>query len=454
MSDVIEQLVESVKQQPLLVFGIVAVALIIAVTMARRARRRQLAAEQVAAFESAPEEVEGGLPRRRKADERTPLGCIIGPGLFLVVGLGFLAIFAFPAAKVVKARWWLPLECQILASSVAAHSGDDGYTYSVEVTYRYVVDGVEYTGNRYKFLGGSSSGQEGKQKVVDSLPPGHVTTCWVDPDDPTESVLDRGLSWEYAFAILPLVFVTLGAVGLVMVLRARALSKSPEVTAEEGIEAAFESFSSERKNSTLPDPTPGELILEPEQTPGSKLGCIIFVALFWNGIVGIFVWQMIKHREVFMGCFLIPFILVGLLLLIGIPYQLLAMANPRPHLRIADGRLRPGGSTTLYWSFTGAARRLHSLKIDLEGREKVTYRSGDSSSTSTATFARVPLVEIQQRDLLAQGNARLEIPAEGMHSFEANRNQIAWFVVLHGQIKRWPDVSSEFEVNVLPELAP
>ncbi len=452
MSTIPEQLAESVAQQPLLLLGITAAALIIAVTMARRARKRRLAAEELSTFEPAREKASEGLPRRKRVD-RAAWGCVLGPALFLVVGLGFLAIFAFPASKVIQARSWRPLDCEILASSVAAHSGDDGYTYSVEVTYRYTFDGVEYTGSRYKFLGGSSSGHEGKQKVVDSLPPGHVTSCWVDPSDPTEAVLDRGLSWEYAFAILPLVFVTVGAVGLILALRALSAAKNPEVTVEKSFQTAFESLGGAGEARGLADPAPGELILEPEHTPGVKLGCMIFVALFWNGIVGVFVWQFIKSPDLFTGCFLIPFVIIGLLLLVGIPYQMLAMANPRPRLRLADGRLRPGGSTNLYWSFTGAARRLHSLKIDLEGREKATYRSGDSNSTSSATFARVPLVDLQQRDLIGEGSTQVNIPADAMHSFRANRNELAWFVVLHGKIRRWPDVGAEFEVEVLPELA-
>lgn len=416
--------------------------------LARIWRRRQPAAEP------SQTDVEGlaadTLPRRKPLQE-APWGCVVGPAVFLLVGLGFLLIFALPAIKVVKARFWPAVECEILASSVATHSGDDGATYSVEVTYRYAVDGVEYTASRYRFLGGSSSGRKGKQRVVDALQPGTVTTCWVDPEDPTQAVLDRNPSWHYAFALFPLVFVVLGAVGLVIGLRARALSKNAEVGAEQGIEAAVASLGGPQSEDVLPDIAPGEKLLEPAASPLGKLVGITLVALFWNGIVGIFVWQLIKSPEWFLGCFLVPFVLVGMLLLVGIPYQLLALANPKPHLRLADGRLRPGGETNLYWSFTGATRRLRSLKIELVGSEKVTYRSGDSTSTSTSTLARVPLVNQAQRGLLAQGNVLVEIPAGAMHSFKGRRNKITWAITLHGQIAGWPDVSEEFEVMVLPE---
>ena len=391
------------------------------------------------------------LPRRVRG-KTAVWGCVVGPAVFLVVGLGFSLFFAFPAVKVIKARSWDPVECEILASSVATHTGDDGSTYSVEVTYRYQVEGLEYTGNRYRFLGGSSSGREGKQEVVDSLPPGTTTTCWVDPESPDEAVLDRNLSWEYAFALLPLVFVGLGALGLVIALRARALARRADISTEESFEAAVASLGGPQKDDVLPAVPPGELLLEPAASPFGKLLGVIFFALIWNGILSIFVWQFTREPEWFLGCFLVPFVLVGLLLLTGIPYQLLALANPRPHLRLADGRLRPGGATNLHWHFTGATGRLRALSIRLEGRETVTYRSGDSSSSSSTAIARVDLVDRDQQGLLGQGNVLVEIPPGAMHSFNGRRNKIEWVLVLQGKIARWPDVNEEFEVAVLPEV--
>ena len=36
-----------------------------------------------------------------------------------------------------------------------------------------------------------------------------------------------------------------------------------------------------------------------------------------------------------------------------------------------------------------------------------------------------------------------------MHSFTAPHNKIEWKVKLHGDIRRWPDVRDEYELNVL-----
>jgi hypothetical protein len=184
-----------------------------------------------------------------------------------------------------------------------------------------------------------------------------------------------------------------------------------------------------------------------------RLGCATGVTLVWNGMVGIFVWHLSREPQWVLGCVLVPFVLIGLVLLASIPYSLLALANPRPHLRLADGRLTAGRSTTLDWRFSRAAGRLRSLSIRLEGRETVRFQRGDSSSQRTEVVARIPLVEETQQALLAQGSVRLELPAGAMHSFEGASNRILWVLVVHGAIARWPDVRDELEVVVLPQEA-
>ena len=56
-------------------------------------------------------------------------------------------------------------------------------------------------------------------------------------------------------------------------------------------------------------------------SPGGRLGCSIVVALFWNGIVSIFLVQMISgwiegKPDGCMTLFIIPFELVGLGLIV------------------------------------------------------------------------------------------------------------------------------------------
>lgn len=383
-------------------------------------------------------------------------GCMAGFFLvFLLAGLGFLAFFLVPAMKVVAARSWTAVDCEILASSVASHAGDDGATYSVEVRYRYEVDGVVYEGDRYEFMLGSSSGRAAKQRRVDALPVRSTARCYVDPQDPAEAVVYRGFTWVYLFALLPLVFMAVGGGGMAWALTAgrRAVEgKSPGQALASAGGGTFREIDS----WGTPVVAAGPVELEEELSPWGKLGCLIGITVFWNGIVSIFVWQIWREWSAghgFNGCvavFLIPFVLVGLLFLFGIPYQLLALANPRPRLTLSRAGVPLGGSAQLAWRFAGAAQRLRDLRIWIEGTESATYRRGTSSYTDTEVFATIEVVDLRRGMPLAQGSATIEIPADTMHSFEAAHNKILWTLKLTGSIVRWPDVITEFPFVVQP----
>src|SRR6185295_7997285 len=97
-----------------------------------------------------------------KGKGRFALGCFFT--FFLLFGLAMSVVFLWPVVLIAKAKSWRQVPCTILTSQVESHRGSKGgSTYSVAVTYEYVIDDQKYTGTRYKFMSGSSSGIEGKQ---------------------------------------------------------------------------------------------------------------------------------------------------------------------------------------------------------------------------------------------------------------------------------------------------
>ena len=413
------------------------------------------------------EKESGGRSISQRASATASPGCMAAFfGVFLVAGVGFSMFFLWPAIKVVRAQSWTATECAVERSWVESHSGEDGATYSIEVRYRYEVDGVEYAGERYEFMGGSSSGHDSKQKVVDRLAVGSVTTCYFDPDDPRSSVLHRGFGWVYLFAFLPLIFVAVGAGGMYWALTSgkkklgAAQARSwPAASPSSSGAAAATAASSFREIDEWSTPVVegGPVELEESLGPVGKLVGLIFVALFWNGIVSVFVWQVWKawHEEAGFeaGClslFLLPFVLIGLALLVGIPYQILALANPRPKLTLSRAAVPLGDSAQLQWRFRGSAGRLRSLRIYLEGSEQARYRRGTDTHTDTEVFATIDVVDRREGMPLASGSASIEIPEDTMHSFEGGNNKIVWTLKLHGDIPFWPDVISEFPFVVQP----
>jgi hypothetical protein len=185
---------------------------------------------------------------------------------------------------------------------------------------------------------------------------------------------------------------------------------------------------------------------------------ILFVALFWNGIVSVFVFQALKAwlkgggfmERWFLPIFLIPFVLIGLALIGAVVHALLGLFNPRPVLKISSRAIPLGGSFGLDWTVSRGLGRLERLIIELEGREQATYQSGKHTRTDKHVFHTVPIVDSTQRQEIQQGHALVQIPAAAMHSFRAPHNAIVWVLRLRGTIRLWPDVEAEYELEVLP----
>lgn len=399
------------------------------------------------------------------------LGLFFGVFLFAGIGLGWFLIR--PVAQAVGARSWREVPCTILESSVKSHDGSDSTTYSVAVLYEYEVDGRLYRSDRYRFLGGSSSGYDGKAEVVAGLPAGSRKVCYVDPKDPSRAVLDRSLGLWMLLALIPLGMVAGSLWGIVWSVGAGRGGPGKILVPPGGPVPGGVDFSDlEPYRSWLPEPrgaarrsaaggmaTPAvsdRLELKPSTGPVAKLVGITFVALFWNGIVSLFLKDVVagwRHGQGD-GChtlFLVPFVVIGLGLLLSIPYQILALFNPRPRLILDRSRLRPGEPARLSWSFSGAAGRIRRLKISIEGREEASYRQGTSTHTDRSTFATLVLFESDLRGTFASGEIEVSIPSGSMHSFAASNNKILWKLMISGEIARWPDVGEEFDLVVLPE---
>ena len=200
------------------------------------------------------------------------------------------------------------------------------------------------------------------------------------------------------------------------------------------------------------------ILLEPKVSPGAKLLVILAFALFWNGIVSVFVAEAVKgwragHPDWWLTLFLVPFVVIGLGFLGGVVYLFLALFNPRPRLRVTPGTVRLGNTLQVQWEITGRVHVLERLRLRLEGREEATYRRGTSSSTDRSVFADLEIANVTTRPELWSGSGSVTIPANLMYSFASEHNKIIWALQVHGQIARWPDLQEEFPVTVLPASA-
>jgi heme/copper-type cytochrome/quinol oxidase subunit 2 len=379
--------------------------------------------------------------------------------IFLLVGLGvFYAMFLRPVAKILDARGWIETPCVVVSSQVRSHDSDDGTTYSVDILYTYTVNGREYKSNRYHFLSGSSSGYQGKAEIVNRHPPGTRTVCYVNPNDPTNAVLERGFTNDLWFGLMPLLFVAVGGGGVYFTLRAarRAQVISPEM---KWLPKKVRYGAGRTAPSSVPrDGSTGPVVLKSAATPMAKLLVTFFIAAFWNGIVSVFVFQAVEswqkgRPEWFLTLFLIPFVLAGLVMIGAIGYFFLALFNPRATLTVNASAVPLGGTLELQWRVTGRVEVVKRLRIYLEGREEATYRRGTSTCTDKEAFATVELADATAHYDIRAGQHKVTLPADTMHSFESDNNKIVWTLRVHGEIERWPDLKEEFPVVVLPAPA-
>ena len=184
------------------------------------------------------------------------------------------------------------------------------------------------------------------------------------------------------------------------------------------------------------------MVLKPEASRIARLAGMIFICLFWNGLVGLFTYFEVtgnfKDAGWFVYIFLIPFQLIGLMLLWAVINSALTLLNPKPTLTLSADSVPVGGSLTLQWQMTGLVSRLRNLKIVLSGREEAHYRRGTSSYTDKNTFYETQIAEANDSNRIERGMATVSIPRNTMHSFIADDNKIIWSLKVTGEIGFFP----------------
>jgi len=77
------------------------------------------------------------------------------------------------------------------SSTITITNNSRDTTYSAVITYRYAVNGQNYTSDRYWYAGSGSGYQSDAQNTVNRYPAGAQVTVYYNPDKPDEAVLDN-----------------------------------------------------------------------------------------------------------------------------------------------------------------------------------------------------------------------------------------------------------------------
>jgi hypothetical protein len=376
--------------------------------------------------------------RRSAVAGRFGLGCFFL--IFLGVGLG--TAWPFLVAPLIEksgADRWKATPCTILESRVDSSTSKGSTTYRVAVRYEYEVHGRKYVSERYGFMGSVySSGRESKEAVVRSLPSGSTSVCYVNPRSPGQAVLDRSLSSDFVIGIVPLAFTLVGAIGLVFAVRAGRKAK-------DGIGPK----PAPRSTST---PAAAGAELKPSTTKAFRFGCVTLFALLWNGITGVFAFQAWASGGD--GCakvFTLPFIAVGLGLIVGVGYCFLALFNPTPRIRVVPGEARLGEEVEVFWETPGRLEKIVRWSIELEAYEEVRYRQGTRTTTEKSSLLTLPVARGDGGAGLRRGAVTLKVPPTAMHTLELSNNKVLWQFKVKGEIPKWPDVGEDLPFKVRPQ---
>lgn len=256
----------------------------------------------------------------------------LGGAAFSLVFLagGIMALWGMslgPGWDWVRAHSWVETPAVIESAELKQGRDSDGdTTYAVGVRYNYEFGRRKLTGTKYGFRKGKTNvGVNGMRKTVKYLKAHPRTTCWVNPDVPSEAVLDRSLPAGFFTGILfSLPFLTVGIAGSFWMLagpwsmrafRARRTRQIAELVREGAL--------------AWPGGDPVDVL-----SPGDRkvvfsrdsalvsAGAVTAINLFWNGIVGVFISIVVVEwmggkREWFLMLFLTPFVLIGSLMLYG-----------------------------------------------------------------------------------------------------------------------------------------
>jgi len=94
---------------------------------------------------------------------------------------------------------WVQVEARLLSGGYTSHRGDDSYSYEAYARYTYTIQGQTFTADRVGISGGSDNIGSYQQEIGSNLSRAHASgesiLVYVDPNDPSQAIIDRGVRW-------------------------------------------------------------------------------------------------------------------------------------------------------------------------------------------------------------------------------------------------------------------
>lgn len=351
-----------------------------------------------------------------------------------------------------------------------------GMVYRPAVRVEYQVAGQTYDDFTYDIHFHTphaySTDRQASAAPLDQFRPGDEIPIWYNPADPREFVVVRGYTWLLWFLLLlPVAFILIGGVGLALTIfhwgksvehRVATTQMARRLNPLKTEEADFGEFPNVPHDANITN-SPGTRLkyrLPIDLSRGWRLLGIFLACLFWNGIVTVFVILAINSHlqgrpEWLLTVFVLPFAAVGIAMIYFVIRELLVTTGVGPtQLEISAHPLRPGGKYEVL-VLQGGRLTIDAIDLLLVCDEVATYRQGTDTRTDRARVYSQPFLHREQIEVLPQmafeDRTHVEIPAECMHSFKADHNEVQWKLIVRGDIAGWPPFERAFPVIVCPK---
>jgi hypothetical protein len=196
-------------------------------------------------------------------------------------------------------------------------------------------------------------------------------------------------------------------------------------------------------------------------SPGCwALGCGI-VAAIWFTVLFAAILPQFAGRMGFDWLFLIPLVLISLVMAAGVLFTvsqwIIDLRVPKCLLELAQFPVHLGSPVRALFIVTGDVK-LERLTLELYCSEDAKYQQGTNTRTETATTLYQQVLNEMGDDEFRSGNYQkpflMELPADGMHSFQSTHHAIRWHLMAMIDLKGWPPTKREYTLIVHPPTEP
>ncbi|MCK5845245.1 MAG: DUF3592 domain-containing protein, partial [Victivallales bacterium] len=310
--------------------------------------------------------------------------------LTLAVFVFMIGMVAFYYAGIVNfilaydSRSWKPVSAEIVESELVVDRSRPWIDYKLNLKYRYnfAGKGRESSGFSLFEFDHDLSSKEGINDIVAEYPVGRKLTCYANPANPGEAVLDRELSWNLLGGLIPSLLSVFGIWFFISVWRDSSSGIHDDDLLDESWDE-LDDFEDGGMEFQRAGARPGKFVFNRSTSPGEPLWAYSLIVLMCGLaalVRGLYIW--IPGHWGFLGdpivfCF-------GVLFIMGAGLAVWTVLKERSRdyrVRLHVGSFESGGKCRLVWELLRSWGGIRDFSVIVEMVE-VAGGEGDSEAES------------------------------------------------------------------------